>query len=170
MSAGEAISRRAAFSHRMRTVSRAALATVKTRAVTQARVHERQGEALDHDGDVVGVRDDAVGTAAHEREAGDDDDAGVPLVAEGRDAPPPQRLARDDEREHDPAERRDEGPVGDPDLGDGTDEQAGVEPDHDGIVRLAALHAAARERPRRMAFRDDELGQTLEPDEQRRAR
>ena len=48
-----------------------------------AGVDQRERDPLDDDGDVVGVRDPAVGTASDRREAGDDDHPGVPLPAEG---------------------------------------------------------------------------------------
>ena len=67
--------------------------------------------------------------------AGDDDDAGVPLAAEGGDAPPPQGLAtRAPARAS--ASRAPAGTAGrrSHDLGHAADEQAGVEHHHDRVV------------------------------------
>src|SRR5690606_251403 len=88
--------------------------------------------------------------------------ARVPARTERRDAPPAQARAREHEDEQGPPEPRQERAVGEPRLGDAREEQTRVQGDHGGEVPAPGLDAAARERPARVAGRDDELGEPLE--------
>ena len=130
-------------------------------------MHERDRDALDGHDDVVGVRHEPVQPAVDDAAgAGDDDDARVPLLPEGADHPRPARLAQECEREHGPAEQRQERALQHDDLGDAREEEAGVQRDHPRKVLPAVLAAAARHGRCRVARRDDELDDALPAREQ----
>ena len=106
-------------------------------------VHQRQRDALDDDRDVVGMRDHPVGPAGDPRRTRNDDDAGVPLVPERGDAPPPQALCGEHHGQHRPAQCWDERTVGDQRFDQASHQQADVQHHH----RRDSDRRRARSRP-----------------------
>ena len=105
-SASEAFSgRSAAFSARMRTARTAALSRVKISATLPQPEDQRQDRDLgDHD-QIIGVIDEAVGTAPDQRRVGKDDDPRRPARPERREHPDPRELEQHEHRQPEAIDR-----------------------------------------------------------------
>ena len=113
-------------------------------------VNKRQRYPFDDDRDVVRVGEEPVRRTGHPRGIGDDDNAGVPLLAERRDTPPAQSLRSEHDSQHRPAQSRQERAIGG--LQQTTRQQAGVQHDHRRIVTRAELDATATAAPGQIAL------------------
>ena len=89
-------------------------------------MHQRERQAFENHGDVVGMCEPAVRPRGHPSQPGHDDDARVPLPAQGRDAPPPQGLTGRDDRKHAHCKRGPERWIEQPHLRQRADQTVGL--------------------------------------------
>jgi len=81
------------------------------------------------------------------RSTGDDDDAGVPLPAQRRDAPPAQALSSQHDRQHRPAQPANESATQRHRLHQTSHQQTGVQSHHYRVMPRTELDAATLAAP-----------------------
>ena len=129
-------------------------------------MHERNGEALDDDRQIVRMSQETKRPRPNGRHPGHDDDAHVPPLAQSKNDPVAKKLGEDHEAQHGNREPRKERTVEKNDLERASDEKARVKRLHVRKVARAIFDAPLVKGPARVPPANEKLDDALERQDQ----